>query len=262
LGGLASVDVPHNPRAHFITAVLGPVTNLLLAVGAGLAFLLLTNFDWRSLPLSPLWSPYRMSETQWIVGAPHLGAEWSTALAVRIFWVNWILCLLNVVLLGFPMDGGRLLQSALWHPYGFRQATMAAVFLGFICFLALSIAALYLNEILPFFLGLFIGATCRQQWILLETGGEESVFGYDFSQGYTSLEFHSPQTRRRRPSAWQRWLKRRAAHRLQREQELREAEERRMDELLEKVQRVGLPALTDEERRFLKRVSDRYRNRQ
>ena len=44
-------------------------------------------------------------------------------------------------------------------------------------------------------------------------------------------------------------------------QYLREAEELRMDELLEKVQSQGLSALTDEERRFLKRVSDRYRNR-
>jgi hypothetical protein len=35
-----------------------------------------------------------------------------------------------------------------------------------------------------------------------------------------------------------------------------------MDELLEKVQRQGLAALTDEERRFLTRVSAKYRNRQ
>ena len=34
-----------------------------------------------------------------------------------------------------------------------------------------------------------------------------------------------------------------------------------MDQLLEKIQRQGKAALTDEERRFLKRVSDRYRNR-
>ena len=53
----------------------------------------------------------------------------------------------------------------------------------------------------------------------------------------------------------------RAAKKLQREVEQREAEERRLDELLEKVQRDGINALTDEERRFMKRVSDRYRNR-
>jgi hypothetical protein len=57
-------------------------------------------------------------------------------------------------------------------------------------------------------------------------------------------------------------MQRRAAKRMQKEQEQREAEERRMDELLEKVQRQGLAALTDEERRFLTRVSAKYRNRQ
>jgi len=33
------------------------------------------------------------------------------------------------------------------------------------------------------------------------------------------------------------------------------------EHLLEKVQHHGLAALSDEERRFLKRVSDKYRNR-
>jgi hypothetical protein len=110
-------------------------------------------------------------------------------------------------------------------------------------------------------LGLFILFTCVQQWIILETGGEDSLFGYDFSQGYTSLEPRERPQRRRRPNALQRWLQRRAARKLQRELEQREAEERRMDELLEKVQREGLGALNEEERRFLTRVSAKYRNR-
>ena len=99
---------------------------------------------------------------------------------------------------------------------------------------------------------------------LLETGGEDSLFGYDFSQGYTSLERDErvqAGPTRRRTGWWKRWRQNRAAQKLQREQEQREAEERRMDELLVKVHREGKAALTDEERRFMKRVSDRYRNR-
>ena len=34
-----------------------------------------------------------------------------------------------------------------------------------------------------------------------------------------------------------------------------------MDQLLEKIARTGKESLTDEERRFLERVSARYRNR-
>ena len=34
-----------------------------------------------------------------------------------------------------------------------------------------------------------------------------------------------------------------------------------MDQLLDKIARLGKSALTDEERRFMERVSARYRNR-
>ncbi len=98
---------------------------------------------------------------------------------------------------------------------------------------------------------------------MLENGGEDGLFGYDFSQGYTSLERDEPQRTRtaRQPNWFQRWRIKRAAQRLQRDQEQRDAEDRRMDELLEKVQREGIIALTDDERRFMKRVSERLRNR-
>src|SRR5262249_22788792 len=119
-------------------------------------------------------------------------------------------------------------------------------------------------SVLTLCLALFIYATCRNQYILLETGAEEALFGYDFSQGYTSLEGDAGDAppRRRRPNFWQRWLQRRALQKRQREQERREADEARLDHLLSKVQREGLAALSDEERRFMKRVSGRYRHRQ
>jgi hypothetical protein len=186
---------------------------------------------------------------------------WWQVLLARFFWLNWVLGLLNLVLIGFPMDGGRILQCLLWPRMGFRQATSTAIVFGIIVTFVLAIIAAAFNEIAPLCLAMFIFVTCWQQRIALETGGEESVFGYDFSQGYTSLERDQP-VRRRRPNVIQRWLQRRAQRKMQRAQEQREAEERRMDELLEKVQRAGLQSLSDEERRFLKRVSDRYRNRQ
>jgi len=97
---------------------------------------------------------------------------------------------------------------------------------------------------------------------LLEEGGyfDDGVFGYDFSEGYTSLESGAAKVRPagRAPSNGggdavrpprQRRMAREAA------------EERRMDEILEKIHREGRPALTEEENRFLVRVSTRYRNR-
>jgi Zn-dependent protease len=280
LGGLAAVDVPHTPRAHFVTTAAGPVVNLLLCLVAGCA---LATVAVRP-PFDPWWEPYpyriveRNGEEHVTRHAELLKPElmrwdnhklndavlashpWLLQVA-RFFWVNWILFLLNVVLIGFPLDGGRLFQCLLWPRLGFREATRLAIGAGFITTLIVGIYAIVREETLSLLLALFIYVTCRQQFILLETGAEESLFGYDFSQGYTSLERDQPHSRRR-PGFVKRWLQKRAALKLQREQETREIEERRMDELLEKVQREGLSALTEEERRFLTRVSARYRNRQ
>ena len=153
-------------------------------------------------------------------------------------------------------------QAILWPRFGFRPAMLFAIYAGFATAVVVGVVAIAADEVLTLCLAFFIFFSNRQRLIVLETGGEESIFGYDFSHGYTSLEGNQPPPRRRRASFWQRWLQARAARRLQREVELRETEERRMDELLEKVNRVGMDGLTDEERRFMKRFSDRYRNRQ
>jgi Zn-dependent protease len=193
---------------------------------------------------------------------PVKNAQW-LILASQLFAVNWILFLLNLVP-AFPLDGGRLLQSALWWRSDYRQGTLAAIFAGFVVMFLCVLLSIIVYDPLVLLLAIIIYLFCRRQWIVLETGGEESLFGYDFSQGYTSLEREAtaPPPPRRRQSWLQRWLRQRAEKRMRREQEEREAEERRMDELLEKVQRVGLQGLTEEERRFLTRVSARYRNRQ
>jgi Zn-dependent protease len=183
-------------------------------------------------------------------------------LAGQLFWLNWFLLLVNMVLVGFPFDGGRVLQAILWSRTDYRQGTSAACYAGFVVMLLLGVYAIVVNEVIAFGLCLFVYVSCKQQLILLESGGEDAPFGYDFSQGYTSLEGGQPPAttpRRKRPNWFQRWRQQRAARKAQREQESREAEELRMDQLLAKVQQDGIHSLTDEERRFLTRVSARYR---
>jgi Zn-dependent protease len=267
LGGLAYATVPHTPRANFVMVACGPLTNLLLCViSAGLLAVAVEP------ALQPVWDPFAIICRQHANGGmylqgwdgrEHFVTNLGALVLTRFFWVNWVLLLLNVLVLGYPLDGGRMLQCVLWPRLGYEQATRWAVFIGFFFVFVMIIASLAMNEVLPLCLAVLIFASCRQQLIILETGGEESVFGYDFSQGYTSLERDQPPPpRKRRLNFWQRWLQRRAARKLQRELETREAEERRMDELLDKIQREGKQSLTDEEHRFLKRVADKYRNRQ
>jgi stage IV sporulation protein FB len=278
LGGLAYVELPHNPRAHFLTAAAGPLVNIgLCVVCAAILFSgALGEVYWP--PLYPFGYPGRIDGDGTIQmhvwgslfggmnNVPNQGLGTVAIVVGRLFWVNWFLALVNLVLVGYPMDSGRMLQAALWRFFGYRTATLVAVFVGFVVMFIVLLYAVIVGEVLAFGLAIFIYVACKQEWIVLETGGEEGVFGYDFSQGYTSLERDEPVTAAPQPKRklnwWQRWQQRRNARKMQREQEDRAAEERRMDELLEKVQREGMNALSDEEKRFLKRVSDRYRNRQ
>jgi hypothetical protein len=268
LGGLANVDLPHQPRAHFLTAAAGPASNVLL----GAICLLLLQFAHPG-GLTPSWNPFtymlRVHDAQIVLHTwgdrEVLVPVFSTACILSwLVRVNYALFLLNIVLVGFPMDAGRMLQASLWPWFGYRQATFYAVIAGFITMFFVAVYCIFAESVLALGLALFIYMACKTQWIILETGGEESLFGYDFSQGYTSLERDLPPAappRPRKVSWWQQYRQKKAAKRLEREEAERISDERRMDELLEKVQREGMTALTDEERRFMKRVSDKYRNR-
>jgi Zn-dependent protease len=266
LGGLARCDVPHTPRANFITSAAGPLMNLLLCIlcAGVLAFCSLRpSFD---PTLTQLWTTelYDWQGHLWASEYNPLAArlDYWQVLVARFFWLNWVSFLVNVLILAFPLDGGQMLQALLWPRLGYRQAMLTAVFFGFVFMFIIGIYALWKNELLVFCLALFIYSSCKQQWIILETGAEDTLFGYDFSQGYTSLERDQPPPpRKKRANFLQRWLQRRRALKMQREQEREAAEERRMDELLAKIQRDGRQSLTDEENRFLKRVADKYRNR-
>ncbi len=273
LGGLARCEVPHTPRAHFFMTAAGPLTNLLLCVvaaGALLACQFRPSFDPRP---EQMWTAEMTSFDGQVYGSGpeydpdpthRLLAPWQVQVA-RFFWINWCLLLLNVLVWGYPLDGGQMLQAILWPRLGYRQSMMTAIFFGFIFMFIIGAYALVKNELLVLCLAAFIYFACKQQWIVLETGAEDTLFGYDFSQGYTSLERDQREQpappRKKRPNFFQRWLRTRRARKLLREQQRELAEERRMDELLEKIQREGKQALTDEENRFLKRVADKYRNR-
>lgn len=271
LGGLANVDVPHRPAAHFLTAAAGPAVNIVLALLCFGVMCLMSERVWP--PLNPFPGgqgafPFRFDSTGQITLHTWAGEAknypWNSANVwlARVFWINYFGALFNLVLVGFPLDGGRMLQSALWPWWGYRHATLAAVFAGFGIVFIVGLYSIVHNSVLSLCLALFIYTACQRQWMVLETGGEEGIFGYDFSQGYTSLERDQVQAVPTRPkqSWWRRWLAQRAAKRLKREMDQREADEKRMDELLDKLHREGRQALTEEEHRFMKRVSDRYRS--
>src|SRR3954447_6105210 len=100
---------------------------------------------------------------------------------------------------------------------------LVAIFAGFAVVFIVGLYAIIQMSVLALCLALFIYSACQRQWVMLETGEGEGVFGYDFSQGYTSLEREQPQSAppaaKPKQSWWRRWLQKRAQKRLQREME-------------------------------------------
>lgn len=270
LGGLAFCrSLPHLPLAHFVVALGGPLVNLVLCIITGLVLSFALDQHYQP-QFNPIWYPYRwepsggMGLTVW--GGSAIPDVSSNLLAVnlqRFFWVNWVQLLFNVLLIGIPFDGGRMLQAALWPRLGHYQASKMAIYAGFTIMLLIGLTAFVFGEVILFFLMVFVFVSCAQEYEILENANEDALFGYDFSQGYTSLEKDEPlpPPQEQKQNFIQRWLAKRAALKEQRELEEREADDRRMDELLQKIQKFGKDSLTDEEQRFLKRVSDRYKNK-
>ena len=268
LGGLAQVRLPHEPRAHLWTVLAGPLVNAFLCMLCALALM-----SGGLLPPAEPFFTTRSGFGRWFAYDPGLigwhDGQWqwveapgSLAVAVaRFFYVNWILFWFNILLVGFPMDGGRIVQALLGERIGFNRATAVAVYCGYAVALLLGLYTFITFEdagdLLLLFLAVFIYLSSKQHQVLLETGilGDEGP-GWELG---TSMSEVAPRPRRR--SWWQRWRELRAERRRRREEEIRQAEERRMDELLAKVQQYGLQSLTKEEQDFLKRVSARLRDR-
>lgn len=178
--------------------------------------------------------------------------------AYRIFWLNWLLFLFNM-LPAYPLDGGQLLQSVVWARTDHRRGVVVAAYTGMAFAVLFLVVSIGWNEAL--FLGLALFMLYSASVKLMQLEADDGPFGYDFSAGYTSLERDDdPPPRPKRPGPLARWRLARKARKTARAAEQKQHDEERMDQLLEKIARTGQASLTDEERQFLKRVSTRKRN--
>jgi stage IV sporulation protein FB len=209
-------------------------------------------------------------------GAPFQGLENQQVPAFQLLWfvgwfgyLNWVVFLANLIP-ALPLDGGRVLRAILArssvgitrdNPYPQWTARGIALILAIAGLIRMFRS--FSDGLTLFGLALLIELIVRSETRMMEDGGffEDGVFGYDFSEGYTSLESSAAKVRPYRESALKRWRRRRSDLRRQRRIAREAAEDRRMDEILEKLHLQGKAALTDEEHRFLVRVSTKLRNR-
>ncbi|CAN5830256.1 hypothetical protein BH23PLA1_BH23PLA1_30570 [soil metagenome] len=251
----------------FLVALAGPLTNLAIALIIGIG---LTFADARMI-FNPFGHEGQGS------GAPVLHAGGVAEPFSTLWWIgwfgylNWVLFLANLIP-ALPLDGGRMLRAALAGPSltSHRDGLIApwtartcVVILGLVGLIRLLFMEGLQGGMTLIGLAILIEIYVRMESRMLEDGDflDNQLFGYDFSQGYTSLESSGPKVRPYRESALARWRRRRSEQRRQRQEAKEAAEEQRMDEILDKLHQQGRSALTEEEHRFLVRLSAKYRNR-
>ena len=131
LGGVAFVQPPQRPGAQLWSIAAGPLVNVAL-----IPILALAQFVAVALGIP--------------VNAPD-----TYRLLATISWINGGLLVFNLLPI-YPLDGGQILRSLLWYPFGQIRSLQAASAIGFIGCIAAGIYALWLQSfwigILVFFL--------------------------------------------------------------------------------------------------------------
>ena len=263
-GGLASMHPPVEARHECLMHLAGPAVNLALCVLAGAVL--------ATQGTAPLLGMLHPLQPEKLVDD---GESWLQALKLA-FWINWMLFLVNL-LPAFPFDGGRALHAGLSmiRPDASpRRAAGIVALIAKVAALGLSIVAVFLlfsqrgssTSIVPLWfplllLAIFVYFSAKQEEDrALDSELDDDVFGYDFSQGYTSLE-RSEDDDEETAGPVRRWLEQRREAHHERQREIEADEERRVDEILSRLHNHGMESLSEEDRSVLKRVSDRYRQR-
>ncbi len=248
LGGLAYTSPPHTAKANLITVLAGPLVNVVyLAITIPVLWML---GGAERIPWNPF-TPFQASLPP--------GSELQYWLVV-FFTLNYILFLFNLMPV-FPLDGGRVLQCLLWFRRGFIPATLLATGIVMVGAIVIGLTGLITQVIMLLAIAFFGYFTCWQQRQIIKAGAyeNENEFGYDFSQGYTSLNSNDAENERR-PSLIQRWRAKRSARLAEREADRAEQRRRMIDAILDKVHASGVESLTPKERRILEDETQRHRS--
>ncbi|MCA9123843.1 MAG: site-2 protease family protein [Planctomycetaceae bacterium] len=258
--GLAPMQPPLEPQAECLMHLAGPIVNSAIFMITGGIVWAISTEQFTGL-LNPL-EPQQLVE----------GGAWLVTVKLMC-WINWVMVLANL-LPAFPFDGGRALRawlSARWPDASPRRAASVVTMVAKLAAGGLIITAWLVrdhptNQAIPLWFSLVILAIFlyfgakQEDERPTDSEIEDELFGYDFSQGYTSLE-RSTERRHDQPGPFARWLEQRREAKRQRQIEIEIDEERRADELLGRLHEKGMESLSDEERLLLKRVSARYRQR-
>jgi len=144
-GGVSEMAQAHSntPKGEFLTTIAGPLSSL----GLGLVFLTIAYLVRDSLD--------------------RLVVE----MIRYLYYVNFLLAAFNLIP-GFPLDGGRVLRSYLWHRTGnLQQATKSAARIGKIfamTLMALGLVSALMMHVIPgvwlLLIGLFLKSSAENEY--------------------------------------------------------------------------------------------------
>jgi stage IV sporulation protein FB len=249
-GGLAYTQPGPSFRSEFLTIAAGPLANVLIA-------LLMLPVVMSAGQLGHVWHPIMLPHVE-------LGDDILRDWGVLLFALNVKLVYINLLPV-LPLDGGRMLQVILSQSYDPRIVHKVGLWTGIAVAVVMALVGFGIepdNGISLVSLAALVFCMNYIEMIKLtireQLGGMGSEFGYDFSEGYSSLDADEP---KRRPGMIEQWKSNREAKRRQREAAERAAEETQLDALLDKVHQHGMDSLSPSEQRFLKQASERRSGR-
>ncbi|MEM7621866.1 MAG: DUF6576 domain-containing protein [Planctomycetota bacterium] len=236
LGGLAMCRPPHEWRAHLITTAGGPAVNAVLLLPLGAACWLATGTH-----EAAIFNPFEPSTAFAAVNTSSTALTWLLTALIALHFANAVLLAFNVLVPMYPMDGGRLLQAALWSKLGYHRSMDLTCLVGFGGAGVLAVIGLVFNQTMLLAIAAFGGITCWQ-------ARRQLSFGADAGQDAFAEAARQAEAIERRERAEAR--KRREAAILETEQ---------IDRILEKIAKQGMGSLTKRERRMLDAASEKGR---
>ena len=135
LGGVAYVDSPQRPGAQLWSIAAGPLVNVVLfPILVGLAYI--------------------GKHHGWLENYP------DAYLLIRgIAIINTVLLVFNLLPI-YPLDGGQILRSLLWFPFGRANSLLAASVIGIIGVVGLIAVAIWAGDTWLIIMAVFIALNC------------------------------------------------------------------------------------------------------
>ena len=275
LGGLAMAMSRRRPWPTFVTVAGGPLVNVLICLVCGVAMWAISG----RLLLGP-----------WAFGHNYPVTDSLAGLYGWLFFayvLSYGLLLFNLLPV-YPLDGGQLLQAALWRPMGYFKsmlATMNVGLVGSVLMVMVGVATFGSvgGGLLLLTIGLMCFLNCFQTRRMLVAEGpwgfsdEDSPdYGASLYGGSTGGYGEPSRKPRKSPGGYKPaygsvdeegddrrpgWRERLASRRADKQSAADAAERRDVDRILAKVSASGMASLSRAERKVLQRATTNSRRR-